>query len=91
LKTTGELVKHRQLRIGWFDQHSNEALNGEQTPVEYLMVKYNIDHQVCLRKIFFDYKIRLGGSLRCFYKSLNNLFNVFFGKGVGKSVVGPSI
>uniref|UniRef100_A0A915MSN0 AAA+ ATPase domain-containing protein n=1 Tax=Meloidogyne javanica TaxID=6303 RepID=A0A915MSN0_MELJA len=43
--TTGELVKHRQLRIGWFDQHSNEALNGEQTPVEYLMVKYNIDHQ----------------------------------------------
>lgn len=41
----GELTKHRQLRIGWFDQHSNEALNQEQSPVEYLMVKYNIDHQ----------------------------------------------
>uniref|UniRef100_A0A0N5AG92 ATP-binding cassette sub-family F member 1 n=1 Tax=Syphacia muris TaxID=451379 RepID=A0A0N5AG92_9BILA len=42
---SGELRKHRQLKIGWFDQHSNEALNGEQSPVEYLCTKYQIAYQ----------------------------------------------
>ncbi|GMR33224.1 hypothetical protein PMAYCL1PPCAC_03419 [Pristionchus mayeri] len=40
--TAGELRKHRQLRIGWFDQHANEALNNEMTPIEYLVSKYTI-------------------------------------------------
>ncbi|KAL3990375.1 ABC transporter family protein [Acanthocheilonema viteae] len=41
----GEVRKHRQLRIGWFDQHANEVLNGEQTPIEYLFTKFKIDYQ----------------------------------------------
>ncbi|EGT43717.1 hypothetical protein CAEBREN_13072 [Caenorhabditis brenneri] len=41
----GELRKHRTLRIGWFDQHANESLNGEQTPVGFLSAKFNIDRQ----------------------------------------------
>ncbi|KAK6023589.1 ABC transporter, ATP-binding protein [Ostertagia ostertagi] len=41
----GELTKHRQVKIGWFDQHANEALNIEQTPIEYLSTKFNIDYQ----------------------------------------------
>ncbi|WKY13208.1 hypothetical protein Q1695_004203 [Nippostrongylus brasiliensis] len=41
----GELTKHRQVKIGWFDQHANEALNGEQSPIEYLSTKFNIDYQ----------------------------------------------
>ncbi|KAL3072645.1 hypothetical protein niasHS_017619 [Heterodera schachtii] len=41
----GEQTMHRQLRIGWFDQHSNEALNQEQSAMDYLMVKYQIDQQ----------------------------------------------
>ena len=48
-KTEGELTKHRQVKIGWFDQHANEALNGEQTPIEYLGTKFNIDYQVGFR------------------------------------------
>ncbi|CAI5451952.1 unnamed protein product [Caenorhabditis angaria] len=47
----GELRKHRSLRIGWFDQHSNEALNGEQTPVEFLCVKFNIDYQEARKQL----------------------------------------
>lgn len=46
--TNGEAKKHRQLRIGWFDQHSNESLNGEVSPTEYLAMKFNIDYQVGL-------------------------------------------
>lgn len=34
------------MKIGWFDQHANEALNGEQSPIEYLSTKFNIDYQV---------------------------------------------
>ncbi|VDK69253.1 unnamed protein product [Litomosoides sigmodontis] len=41
----GEVRRHRQLRIGWFDQHANEALNGEQTPIEYLFAKFRTDYQ----------------------------------------------
>lgn len=44
--TVGEVRKHRQLKIGWFDQHSNESLNPEQTAVEYLTTKFQIDYQV---------------------------------------------
>jgi ATP-binding cassette subfamily F protein 1 len=33
------------LKIGWFDQHSNEVLNGETSPIEYLSVKFQIDIQ----------------------------------------------
>uniref|UniRef100_A0A0K0FKC1 ATP-binding cassette sub-family F member 1 n=1 Tax=Strongyloides venezuelensis TaxID=75913 RepID=A0A0K0FKC1_STRVS len=43
--THGEQRKHRQLRIGWFDQHANESLNGEQTPVDYLVTKFGLDYQ----------------------------------------------
>uniref|UniRef100_A0A914WRZ6 ABC transporter domain-containing protein n=1 Tax=Plectus sambesii TaxID=2011161 RepID=A0A914WRZ6_9BILA len=43
---TGEVRKHRQLKIGWFDQHSNESLNIEQAPVEYLGQKFNLDYQL---------------------------------------------
>ena len=48
----GELRRHRQLRIGWFDQHSNEALNGEQTAADYLCTKFNIDLQVFIFLLF---------------------------------------
>jgi len=41
----GEVRLHRQIRVGWFDQHSNEALNGEQSPIEYLVAKFSIDPQ----------------------------------------------
>ncbi|KAF8386346.1 abcf-1 [Pristionchus pacificus] len=49
--TSGELRKHRQLRIGWFDQHANEALNGEMTPIEYLIFKFQIDPQVARKSL----------------------------------------
>lgn len=49
--------RHRQLKIGWFDQHSNESLNGEQTPVEYLSTKFQISHQVCFIFICLKFKI----------------------------------
>ena len=51
----GELRRHRQLRIGWFDQHSNEALNGEQTAADYLCTKFNIDLQVFIFSIYSYY------------------------------------
>ncbi|KHN83428.1 ATP-binding cassette sub-family F member 1 [Toxocara canis] len=47
----GELRKHRQLRIGWFDQHANEALNQEQTPIEYLGLKFQIDYQEARKRL----------------------------------------
>lgn len=47
----GEVRKHRQLRIGWFDQHANEALNGEQSPVEYLVTKFQIDYQDARKRL----------------------------------------
>ncbi|KAH7693851.1 ATP-binding cassette [Aphelenchoides avenae] len=47
----GEVRKHRLLKIGWFDQHSNEALNGELSPVEYLMRKFQIDQQVARKNL----------------------------------------
>ena len=45
-QTQGEQIRHRQLKIGWFDQHANEALNQEMTPVEFLSIKFKIDIQV---------------------------------------------
>lgn len=48
----GEVRKHRQLKIGWFDQHSNEALNGDATPIEYLTSKFQIEPQVSKFYIF---------------------------------------
>ncbi|CAJ0945631.1 unnamed protein product, partial [Mesorhabditis belari] len=42
----GELRKNRLLKIGWFDQHSNEALNMEQSAMEYLVTKFKIDPQL---------------------------------------------
>ncbi|VIO88985.1 Uncharacterized protein BM_BM3436 [Brugia malayi] len=47
----GEVRKHRQLRIGWFDQHANEVLNGEQTPIEYLITKFRIDYQDARKRL----------------------------------------
>uniref|UniRef100_A0A0K0DC88 ABC transporter domain-containing protein n=1 Tax=Angiostrongylus cantonensis TaxID=6313 RepID=A0A0K0DC88_ANGCA len=47
----GELTRHRQVKIGWFDQHANEALNGEQSPIEYLGSKFNIDHQLARKNL----------------------------------------
>lgn len=46
IQQQGEVRKHRQLRIGWFDQHANEVLNGEETPIEYLITKFRVDYQV---------------------------------------------
>ncbi|KAI1730346.1 ABC transporter domain-containing protein [Ditylenchus destructor] len=48
---SGEVRRHRQLKIGWFDQHSNEALNGEQSPVDYLSVKFQIDYQTARKNL----------------------------------------
>jgi len=47
----GEHRIHRQLRIGWFDQHSNESLNQEQTPVDYLITKFQIDYQAARKNL----------------------------------------
>jgi len=47
----GDLKKHRQLRIGWFDQHSNESLNGEVAPVDYLSGKFGIDYQAARKNL----------------------------------------
>jgi len=41
----GDAFQHRQLRVGWFDQHSNEALNGEMSGIDYLSRTFNIDVQ----------------------------------------------
>lgn len=41
----GEVKKNRQLRIGQFDQHSNESLNLDQHPVEYLCRKFNLSEE----------------------------------------------
>ncbi|TKR81727.1 hypothetical protein L596_015553 [Steinernema carpocapsae] len=47
----GECRIHRQIRVGWFDQHSNEALNGEQSPIEYLVAKFSIDPQTARKNL----------------------------------------
>ncbi|VDK68345.1 unnamed protein product [Anisakis simplex] len=47
----GEMRKHRQLRIGWFDQHANEALNQEQSPIEYLGLKFQIEYQDARKRL----------------------------------------
>uniref|UniRef100_A0A1I7Y328 ABC transporter domain-containing protein n=1 Tax=Steinernema glaseri TaxID=37863 RepID=A0A1I7Y328_9BILA len=47
----GECRVHRQIKVGWFDQHSNEALNGEQSPIEYLVAKFSIDPQTARKNL----------------------------------------
>lgn len=36
----GEVRRNRQLKVGRFDQHSNEALDIDKTPVDYLKVHH---------------------------------------------------
>uniref|UniRef100_A0AC34F422 ABC transporter domain-containing protein n=1 Tax=Panagrolaimus sp. ES5 TaxID=591445 RepID=A0AC34F422_9BILA len=43
--------RHRQLKIGWFDQHANEALNGEVSGIEYLSRKFQIDIQIARKNL----------------------------------------
>ena len=50
-KTSGEVRRHRQLKIGWFDQHANEALNGEVCGIEYLQRKFQIDPQIARKNL----------------------------------------
>jgi len=38
--TEGEIKRHSHLRIGVYNQHSNEILPGEKTPLQFLMEKY---------------------------------------------------
>lgn len=47
----GESRRHRQLKVGWFDQHSNEVLNGEITPIEYLSTKFQIQPEVARKNL----------------------------------------
>ncbi|KAK0406133.1 hypothetical protein QR680_018387 [Steinernema hermaphroditum] len=47
----GDVKVHRQIKVGWFDQHSNEALNGEQSPIEYLIAKFSIDPQTARKNL----------------------------------------
>uniref|UniRef100_A0A7E4ZPV1 ATP-binding cassette sub-family F member 1 n=1 Tax=Panagrellus redivivus TaxID=6233 RepID=A0A7E4ZPV1_PANRE len=47
----GEVRKHRQLKMGWFDQHSNEALNGEMSGVEYLSKKFNVGPEIARKNL----------------------------------------
>uniref|UniRef100_A0AC35TVJ1 ABC transporter domain-containing protein n=1 Tax=Rhabditophanes sp. KR3021 TaxID=114890 RepID=A0AC35TVJ1_9BILA len=49
--TSGDQIKHRQLRVGWFDQHSNESLNGEQTATDYLCTKFNLDYEEARKRL----------------------------------------
>jgi len=41
----GEVRKNHRLRIGKYDQHSSDQLVLEESPVEYLTRKYNLDYQ----------------------------------------------
>merc|ERR1712002_1214642 len=43
--TEGEVRKNHRLRIGKYDQHSGDQLVLEESPVEYLTRKYNLDYQ----------------------------------------------
>ncbi|KAI6210660.1 ATP-binding cassette sub-family F member 1 [Aphelenchoides besseyi] len=47
----GEVRRHRQLKIGWFDQHANEVLNGEITPIEYLSTKFQLEPQIARKNL----------------------------------------
>jgi ATP-binding cassette subfamily F protein 1 len=49
--TSGEVFRHRQVKIGWFDQHANEALNGEVSGIEYLSRKFQIDIQIARKNL----------------------------------------
>lgn len=41
----GELIKNHRVRIGFYSQHSADQLNLEESSVEYLQRKYNLDYQ----------------------------------------------
>ncbi|EDO34786.1 predicted protein [Nematostella vectensis] len=41
----GELIRNHRLRLGFYSQHSADQLNLEESSVEYLQSKYNLDYQ----------------------------------------------
>ncbi|CAH3110028.1 unnamed protein product [Porites lobata] len=41
----GDSVRNHRLRLGSYNQHSADQLNMEESPVEYLQRKYNLDYQ----------------------------------------------
>ena len=47
--TTGEVSLHRNLRVGRYDQHFEELLSEEQTPVAFLRGCYDVDEQEARR------------------------------------------
>ncbi|ELU00846.1 hypothetical protein CAPTEDRAFT_171496 [Capitella teleta] len=42
---SGEMRKNHRLRIGTYNQHSADQLTMDESPVEYLRSKYNMDYQ----------------------------------------------
>lgn len=41
----GEAIRNHRLRLGSYNQHSADQLNMDDSPVEYLQKKYNINYQ----------------------------------------------
>jgi ATPase subunit of ABC transporter with duplicated ATPase domains len=41
--TSGEIIRHHHLRIGWYDQHFDNHLPLHSTPVEFLQTVCGVD------------------------------------------------
>ncbi|KAJ7378040.1 ATP-binding cassette sub- F member 1 [Desmophyllum pertusum] len=48
---TGDNIRNHRLRIGSYNQHSADQLNMEDSPVEYLQRKYNLDYQTARKHL----------------------------------------
>jgi ATP-binding cassette subfamily F protein 1 len=47
----GEVRKNHRLRIGVYNQHAADQLELSESPVEYLMRKFNVDYQLARRTL----------------------------------------
>ncbi|XP_068726793.1 ATP-binding cassette sub-family F member 1-like [Montipora capricornis] len=47
----GESIRNHRLRLGSYNQHSADQLNMEDSPVEYLQKKYNLDYQTARKHL----------------------------------------
>ncbi|XP_049848929.1 ATP-binding cassette sub-family F member 2-like [Schistocerca gregaria] len=50
IPTRGQITCHQSLRIGYYNQHLNDQLDGNLSPLEYMMKEYDVEPQT-LRKI----------------------------------------
>lgn len=47
----GDSIRNHRLRLGSYNQHSADQLNMEDSPVEYLQKKYNLDYQTARKHL----------------------------------------